>query len=321
MAIQENIENDLSSDAVIEKKVLLQIILVSTLGIVLYIVNGLFFSNTVGVIRESVIVFVIYLLLYVWAHRPGLFVVKKRVVSLFILVSVISGFFSLGGFRGVAGFDLINMFLFISVLFQGKERSYSLALLSVVLLGLFYVQVYIPEVIQNRGMEDPEWMFSLNVLLRIGLTFNIGMALRSAYSREHKRVEKLLQEIHTLNADITTHNEELKSMQEELKANNDKLESLVQERTRKLELQNETLVMYAYMNSHVFRGPICRIQGILNLLELEGDENIKTELHGYLLKEVKEIDKVVKDISLLLYESDADFIEEIRMKAKRLYNL
>lgn len=129
-----------------------------------------------------------------------------------------------------------------------------------------------------------------------------------------------MQKVNTLNIDITAQNEELKSMQEELRSNNEKLEVLVHERTKKLELQNEALIMYAYLNSHVFRGPVCRIQGILNLMEIEKDEQTKEDLQKYLYAEVNEIDKVIKDISNLLYEADAGVLEQIRRKAKKLYN-
>ncbi|HVD96610.1 MAG TPA: hypothetical protein VNB90_00305 [Cytophagaceae bacterium] len=321
MESQETLEDSQSVKSAIEKKILLQILSVSLAGVILYIINGLFIVKSFEILRESCIVFVFYAVLFIWVLRPGSFLLKKRVITLVILLSVLASYFVMGGMKGLGAFDFLNMFLFISILFQGKERNTYSIILAVLFLIALFIQSNYSAFITNRAANDPQWLFSLSLSLRFFLAFNIGLALRIAYSKEHNRSRQLLQEIQALNVDITSQNEELTSMQEELKANNDKLEMLVMERTKKLEIQNETLVMYAYMNSHVFRGPVCRIQGILNLLEIEKDEKMRLELNGYLLNEVKEIDKVVKDISLLLYESNPEFIEEIRLKAKKLYSL
>jgi hypothetical protein len=313
------IKDDNSVDH-IEKTILRQILGVSLMSLLVYLINSAFIVKSSEVFVQSFIVFLFYLSLLIWTFFSGHFILKKRVITYIIFASVLAGFFVIGGLKGLSVFDIANMFFFISIMYKGREKDYYLVGLFVTLLGLCVIQLSLPHMITNKAASDPEWIVILNILFRILLAINIVVALRNAYSAEHDKVIKLLQKVNTLNIDITAQNEELKSMQEELRSNNEKLEILVHERTQKLELQNEALIMYAYLNSHVFRGPVCRIQGILNLLEIEKDEQVKKDLQSYLFSEVNEIDKVIKDISNLLYEADAEVLEEIRFKAKKLYN-
>lgn len=314
--------NEIKEDAKvdhIEIGILRQILGVSLVTLLLYLLNSSLIVKSDDVFKQSLIVFAFYFSLFLWTFFPGQFILKKRTITLIFTFSVIAGFFSMGGLRGLTAFDLANMFLFISVMYKNKERDVYLVIMFAIFVALFTIQVTYPHTITNNSAADPDWMLAMNILVRVMLAVNIVIALRNAYSSEHNKVTKLLEEVNHLNVDITAQNEELKSMQEELRSNNEKLESLVRERTQKLELQNETLIMYAYLNSHMFRGPVCRIQGILNLLDIEKDERIKQELQSYLSYEVQEIDKVIKDISKLLYETDAEFLEQIRLKAKKLY--
>lgn len=306
---------------IIERKMLLQVLIVSLAGILVYIFNSLFIVKSSEIFYQSLGAFLLYTILYVVIYFPGNFLVKKRIVSLILFLSVISGFFVLGGLKGIACIDIVNMVLYTSILYRGRERIYYTGILFVTLFVLSYLQINFPYMIKNNNASDPEWILALNILVRIALSFNIGFALREAYSKEQIISNNLVLNVNSLNNEILAQNEELKSIQEDLTRANNNLEILVKERTKKLELQNETLITYSYMNSHIFRGPVCRLLGLLQLMKVEKDEEGKVLLQQYLYQEVESIDNVVKDISKILYEKDEELLEDIRSKAKKLYQL
>ena len=305
----------------IERNMMLQVLAVSLLGILVYIFNSLFVIKSPQILYSSLGIFVLYGGLFVMVYLPENFLLKKRISFLVVFLSIVSSFFMMGGLKGIACIDIVNMVLYTSVIYKGKEQNFYFGVLFTTFLSLTFVQINFPFIIKNNAADDPDWMWAINIFIRIGLSFNIGMALRKAYSKEHEKTNELILEINNLNNEILAQNEELKSIQEDLKNNNSKLERIVYDRTKKLEEQNDTLTTYAYMNSHIFRGPVCRLLGLLQLMKLEKKEESKIELENYLYEEVESIDRVVKDISKILYESDQDLMDDIRNKAKNLYRL
>lgn len=89
-------------------------------------------------------------------------------------------------------------------------------------------------------------------------------------------------------------NDALLQSQAEIQKANESLEKKVDERTKTLELQNSQLQEYTYVNSHLLRGPLCRILGIIYLLEnnLIADANIDFLQH--LKESASELDDMVK---------------------------
>lgn len=78
------------------------------------------------------------------------------------------------------------------------------------------------------------------------------------------------------------------------------LEERVKERTQQLEDQNQQLAEYAFINSHILRGPVCRILGLINLLSYQ--DNKEQQLVDHLKLSGEELDEVVKRINLALTE-------------------
>ncbi|HSZ26519.1 MAG TPA: hypothetical protein VK766_12395 [Cytophagaceae bacterium] len=308
-----------STTANIEKNIILQVLTVSLFGISIYIFKSLFIIKSEEVLVQSIGAFVLYSGLIIMVYLPGNFLLKKRITTLVLFLSIIGSFFELGGLRGITCLDVINLVLYTSIIYRGQERNYYFGLFFITLFGLVYLQITTPSLFTNRSASDPDWMLALNIIIRMALSFNIGIALREAYSKEHEITNELLLKINNLNNEILAQNEELKSIQEDLKINNMKLEKLVHERTAKLEVQNETLITYAYLNSHIFRGPVCRLMGLLQLMKIEKNGEEKIILENYLYAEVESIDIVVKDISKILYENDQELMDEIKNKVKKLY--
>ncbi|MFN0050199.1 MAG: GAF domain-containing protein [Cytophagales bacterium] len=111
--------------------------------------------------------------------------------------------------------------------------------------------------------------------------------------------------------EIVSKNEALLLQQERIKLINEQLEQKVHERTNLLERKNTQLQEYTYVNSHLLRGPLCRILGIIYLLEhnMVEDSNIDFLIH--LKESASELDEMVKKITRNLEIEHPQSMEEI----------
>lgn len=84
---------------------------------------------------------------------------------------------------------------------------------------------------------------------------------------------------------------------------NEGLEERVKQRTEELEIQNKRLIEYTFINSHLLRGPLSRILGLINLME--HDQTMKqSEMLKLLRKSGEELDEVVGKISDVLNDGN-----------------
>lgn len=96
-------------------------------------------------------------------------------------------------------------------------------------------------------------------------------------------------EIEEINKEIKKHNKEIKTI-------NESLEKRVRKRTKNLEEKNKQLAEYAYINSHLLRGPLCSILGLVNLLE-SNSENDQKKIVLHMKKSSEELHSVVNKIT------------------------
>jgi PAS domain S-box-containing protein len=101
-------------------------------------------------------------------------------------------------------------------------------------------------------------------------------------------------------AEISEVNEKLNKALDEIKKMNSQLEERVQERTIALEEKNKYLAEYAFINSHLLRGPLCRLLGLIQLLSYTDISEADSELLRYLRMAGEEIDNVVEKINLAI---------------------
>jgi signal transduction histidine kinase len=141
--------------------------------------------------------------------------------------------------------------------------------------------------------------------------------LYNTYSRNEKYQRELKEQnytIHEQKNEIEAQNEELVQQQEQVFSMNERLELLVQERTLKLNRLNEKLIEYAYINSHLLRAPLCRIQGLRNLIKFD-PANVK-EYQVYLDRSLDELNEIIESISVILEDEDPEIIQEIQNKLR-----
>jgi GAF domain len=75
------------------------------------------------------------------------------------------------------------------------------------------------------------------------------------------------------------------------------LEERIKERTAELEAQNNQLAEYAFINSHLLRGPLCRLLGLINLIDHTEIQDKEKDLINHLKLSGEELDEVVKKIN------------------------
>jgi signal transduction histidine kinase len=93
---------------------------------------------------------------------------------------------------------------------------------------------------------------------------------------------------------------ELKKAYEEICSINSNLESLILARTKHIEFQNRQLAEYAFFNAHKVRGPLARIIGLVQLMEIEPELIQKENLITKLSVCSKELDGVIHEIKNIL---------------------
>jgi signal transduction histidine kinase len=160
-----------------------------------------------------------------------------------------------------------------------------------------------------------------------GLIFSVMVAtsaLLFSYTKykSHKHVISQNTMLTSLAKEIEQQHKQLKDQHEEISAINTKLEEYnqhleerVHDRTIELEAKNRGLTEYAFINSHLLRGPLSRILGLLHLLQMSEVPPNEKEIIGHLYSASKELDEVVARINKAI-DSGHTFDREAIRKLK-----
>lgn len=136
------------------------------------------------------------------------------------------------------------------------------------------------------------------------LTYATGV-LKASYDRIHQYLRDSNLQLVEKTKKIEAQNEELLQIQDNLSALNLDLEKVVNERTAKIQLQNEILIKYSYTNAHHLRGPVARLLGLASVYKLEPNTNPDFFIEK-MVDQAHEIDAVIKQINIDL---DANPVE------------
>src|SRR5258706_15063 len=131
----------------------------------------------------------------------------------------------------------------------------------------------------------------------IWYTFLMGMVkMQTIISRNDELNQRLLMELKEKSYEIAVQNEELRQSEENLNKINIHLETLVEERSRKILEQNEMMLKYAYTNAHHVRGSVARVLGLIQVSRLNTDLDFPW-LFEKIEEETKAIDTILKRIA------------------------
>ncbi|MEQ8808853.1 MAG: HAMP domain-containing sensor histidine kinase, partial [Imperialibacter sp.] len=134
----------------------------------------------------------------------------------------------------------------------------------------------------------------------------------------------LNQKVEERTQEVVAQNEELRGQRQQLKSLSDGLERKVDERTKEIQMLNEglrkqymQLEQFSFINAHVIRGPVSRIQGLVTLSQLEGVENTEVATYlDYIRHSADTLDDVIRDMNTILNLKKAmpDELEKIDLK-------
>lgn len=125
----------------------------------------------------------------------------------------------------------------------------------------------------------------------------------------------LIIRLHASSKSIKSLNDMLNYQNEEITILNDNLESMVHERTKKLEIaveelnaRNEALTQFSYTISHNLRGPLARIMGVSKILDSNASSDVKTTALHHLIKSTKNLEDVIIDLTSILEVRQANMV-------------
>jgi len=104
--------------------------------------------------------------------------------------------------------------------------------------------------------------------LYVVLTYASGK-LKSSYDKIHQNLHDKNIELRQQADEIAAQNDELRQIQDNLNSLNDDLESVVLERTMKIQIQNDILMKYSFTNAHHLRGPVARLLGLASIYKID----------------------------------------------------
>jgi hypothetical protein len=131
--------------------------------------------------------------------------------------------------------------------------------------------------------------------------------LKFNYDRLYQRLKDSNVELNQKADEIAHQNSELLKIQGHLNSLNVDLEKIVDERTAKIQEQNKLLIKYSHANAHHLRGPVARLLGLGSIYNIDASANADFIVEK-MMEEAKEIDSVIKKISLDLDRGIQDAI-------------
>ncbi len=127
------------------------------------------------------------------------------------------------------------------------------------------------------------------------LTYATWM-IKSNYDKINMHLRNANIELQEKSNEIAAQNEELLQIQDNLNNLNEDLEKTVNERTARIQLQNEILIKYSYTNAHHLRGPVARPLGLASISKLDTNPDYVFFINK-MFDQAKEIDEVIKQIN------------------------
>jgi hypothetical protein len=145
-----------SNNNSLEAKILIRVIIVSIGAIAIYTFFDFFYLHNSDGIYFSLAFIILYLAcLGLIRYYSNLKFIRGLIVGLMALS--ITGEFFANGLDTVEVMDFCNLFLIVSILFNGRERILIFLLCLLFFSFNVYLQFYNPKMILNVRTNDTEW--------------------------------------------------------------------------------------------------------------------------------------------------------------------
>jgi signal transduction histidine kinase len=203
-----------------------------------------------------------------------------------------------GGFAGTVPNFLCAYVSFITITSVGVFRWLGLSLLVVGIIIYFYFPGWLGLAnYMNPSLIDPRQQ-CIDYLVIGGLIITFSWYMKTKFLYYRSRVGKRHIQLSKMAEKLHGQNQELATREEETRAINENLESIVETKRNELEKKNFALAEFAFINAHMLRGPLCRVIGLLNLMEK--DPKFQPEQIATIRNITDQIDKQVKTINSVL---------------------
>lgn len=148
----------------------------------------------------------------------------------------------------------------------------------------------------------------LNRLSNVKLLFQVRQA--------NEELLKSIKTVKSQESKLAKRNVELLKLQQNLESINQNLEQIIQQQTKELKTKNDDLLRFAFMNSHLLRGPISRLEGLLLLRNSVNNEKL-TLLFRSTVDELVETTSVIG--SVVSKKADERDLNKIEKRVNQLY--
>jgi len=189
-----------------------------------------------------------------------------------------------------------------SILLQGKLMGLMHSMTYIVIVSVFVIQTLNPLLRVSAHINEVVTIAITYLVLYTIISYCTAV-LKRKYDQIHEDLRNANRELHEKANEIEAQNEELLQVQDNLSVLNSDLEKMVNERTAKIQIQNETLIKYSYTNAHHLRGPVARLLGLISVYRLQPGRDIDF-FFNKVEDQANEIDTVVKQINSELNASD-----------------
>ena len=217
----------------------------------------------------------------------------------------------------------LTSFVLLAMIYQRLQSPSTTTSLSIVLVAGFIISVMLNGRIMWTmhciAFAILNTIFILNVpgpivaavtysTLYLIITYATGV-LKFNYDKITQDLTYANIELQEKSYEIAAQNEELVQIQNNLSELNMDLEKTVNERTAKIQTQNEILIKYSFTNAHHLRGPVARLLGLASIYKLEPNPSPDFIINK-MADQAIELDAVIKKINIEL-ESNQVEIERI----------
>lgn len=193
----------------------------------------------------------------------------------------------------------------------------TIALIALTLVFIIANGVYVNTQVGTYPVTISPAQFTVSGVFFALITATIASLFGYTQHTVHKRLVNQNLTLKLMAVEIEEQNKMLKEKNEEITSINNCLEERVAERTLELEDHNRKLAEYAFINSHLLRGPLCSILGLINLLNNTSLSEKEKEILMRLKESSHNLDDVVSKISKALSngpELDRDLIRNLKEK-------
>jgi hypothetical protein len=262
-----------------------------------------FYFNHITVVRTAIINFSILfsILLSFTLYKKNLFVPAVLVIGFITMAAMFYQSIEAETITTSSMAVVMVIGFGFSVLLKGRLPIF---LHAFTLLGMTLIFTWLGMHPQRYGKPDSSEIIIAGVtyaILYLLITYS-SLILKQRYDEVFNTLALQNLELIEKSNEIETQNEELVQSHENLNNLNTHLESLVHERTKEVQKQNEQLMRYAYSNAHHMRGPVARVLGLIQLSKMESNLDYPA-LFKKIEEQTNEIDEVVKGINRELENS------------------